>query len=43
MMQLLVRNRVRDFGAWLQVYEEDAAARESGGLHAVSPWRNAGG
>jgi hypothetical protein len=40
-MQLLVRNRVRDFSTWHAYFEQDSAAATEHGLTLVRLWQSA--
>ncbi len=40
-MQLLVRNKVKDFSTWYRYFEEDSAAAAEYGVTLSSLWRSA--
>ena len=40
-MQLLVRNKVKDFSKWYAYFEEDSAAAAEYGVTLVSIWQSA--
>lgn len=40
-MQLMCRNRVRDFATWQTVFESHADAHRAAGLHLQGVWVNA--